>query len=337
VAVLSASIKASIDRSFERSFAADYILVGRSFEGFSSELANELRGNPELEAVVPLANAQWRLDGQTKDLEAAPLDSFRRLFNLELASGSVPPDEGSGLLVLDDTARDHRWRPGDLVAMEFARTGVQQVRVAGTFKRNDFAGKYLLAFGDFSRNYASRQAQAVVVKAGPGVPAARSRAAIEPVLAAFPNVELKDQAQYRDSIESRINQLQGLITVLLLLAIVIAGMGILNTLALSVLERTRELGLLRVVGMSRRQARRMIRWEAVIIAVIGAVLGLVVGVGFGWAVVRAIADTGIDVLGVPGGQLLGYLVIAALLGVVAAALPARRAARLNVLSAIAYE
>src|SRR5262249_20842733 len=128
-----------------------------------------------------------------------------------------------------------------------------------------------------------------------------------------------------------------LISVLLLLAILIAGLGILNTLALSVLERTRELGLLRAVGLSRRQARRMVRWEAVIISVIGAVLGLTVGVLFGWAVVRAIRDQGISTLQVPAGQLVGYVIVSAFLGVLAAAFPARRAARLNVLEAIAYE
>jgi len=125
--------------------------------------------------------------------------------------------------------------------------------------------------------------------------------------------------------------------VLLALAIVIAVLGILNTLALSVLERTRELGLLRAVGMSRRQTKRMIRWEAVIVAVIGAALGVAVGVFFGWAVVRAIADTGISSLSIPLGQLVLYVVIAGLLGVLAAVFPARRAARLNVLAAIAYE
>ncbi|PZR82891.1 MAG: hypothetical protein DLM65_02970, partial [Candidatus Aeolococcus gillhamiae] len=182
-----------------------------------------------------------------------------------------------------------------------------------------------------------RQAQVVVLKSAKGVSVAESRAAMKPVLDSFPNVELKDQAQYKASVTSKVDQLQALIGVLLALAIVIAVLGILNTLALSVLERTRELGLLRAVGMSRRQTRRMIRWEAVIVAVLGAVLGLVIGVFFGWAVVRAIADTGINTLRVPGGQLVAYVVIAGLLGVGAAVFPARRAARLNVLAAIAYE
>jgi putative ABC transport system permease protein len=131
--------------------------------------------------------------------------------------------------------------------------------------------------------------------------------------------------------------LLGLITALLALALVIALLGITNTLALSVFERTRELGLLRAVGMSRRQARSMIRWESVIIAVIGAVLGLLVGGFFGWALVTSLADEGISEFALPAGQLIAFVVAAAVAGIIAAIPPARRAARLNVLEAIATE
>ncbi len=337
VAVLSASIKVSLARTFDRSFAADYVVTGRSFDGFNGELASELRRIPALDEVVSIASGQWRLDAKITDLTATQVPTFARLFKLDVASGSLPAGDGGGLMVEQDTAKSHHWRAGDIVPMEFARTGVQPIRIDGIYKRTDFAGKYLLDIGDFERNYLSRQVQAVVVKAAPGVSAAESRGAIAPVLAAFPNVELKDQAQFKASQTSKVDQLQNLIGVLLGLAIVIAGLGILNTLALSVLERTRELGLLRAVGMSRRQTKRMVRWEAVIVAVIGAVLGLVVGVFFGWAVVKAIADTGISTLSIPVGQLVAYMVAAGLLGLLAAVFPARRAAGLNVLAAIAYE
>ena len=117
----------------------------------------------------------------------------------------------------------------------------------------------------------------------------------------------------------------------------ISAFGIVNTLGLSIYERIRELGLLRAVGMSRRQVKRMIRVEAVIIAVLGAVLGLVVGILFGWAMQRALSNVGIDRLAIPFGQLVFMLVVAALIGLLAAIWPARRAAKLNVLEAISYE
>jgi putative ABC transport system permease protein len=121
------------------------------------------------------------------------------------------------------------------------------------------------------------------------------------------------------------------------MSIGIAGVGIINTLGLSIYERTRELGLLRAVGMSRRQVSRMVRWEAILIAVFGAVLGLAIGIAFGWALQQALKSEGVSEFTIPVGQLVAYVVVAALIGVVAAIWPARRAAKLNVLQAIAYE
>ena len=153
----------------------------------------------------------------------------------------------------------------------------------------------------------------------------------------FPSIEVQDQAEFREQQAGFINQLLGLVTALLAMAILIALFGIVNTLGLSIFERTRELGLLRAIGMGRRQVRWMIRWESVIIAVIGAVLGIAIGVFFGYALQQALEPEGVTELAIPTGQLLIYLVFAALAGVLAAIWPARRAARLDVLQAIAYE
>src|SRR5439155_8346765 len=133
----------------------------------------------------------------------------------------------------------------------------------------------------------------------------------------FGNVKVEDQAQYRADQAQQIDQLLGLVTVLLLLAIVIALVGIVNTLALSIFERTREIGLLRAVGMARKQVRGMVRWEAVIIAVFGALLGTVIAVFFGWAMVRALRSQGITALALPAGQLFFYIVAPRLLRLVA--------------------
>jgi putative ABC transport system permease protein len=156
-------------------------------------------------------------------------------------------------------------------------------------------------------------------------------------LAAYPNVELQDRQQAKAKARGEVNQLLGMIIALLVLSIVIAALGIVNTLALSVTERTREIALLRAVGMSRRQLRRMLRYESVVIAAFGATLGLGIGVAFGWALQRVLADDSIDVLSVPFGQLALCVVAAAVLGVVAAIWPARRAARMDVLRAITTE
>ena len=147
----------------------------------------------------------------------------------------------------------------------------------------------------------------------------------------------ENRVEFRQSQQDQLNSFLAVIFVLLALSLVIALIGIANTLALSVFERTREIGLLRAVGMTRRQLRRAIRWEAVIIAIFGAILGLILGVIFGVAAVVAIPDTFINTVSIPYGNLIVYLVIAGLAGILAAILPARRAARLNVLDAISHE
>jgi putative ABC transport system permease protein len=135
----------------------------------------------------------------------------------------------------------------------------------------------------------------------------------------------------------QINGILNLITGLLGLAVLIALIGVTNTMTLAVYERTREIGLLRAVGLSRRQTRRMIRFEASIIAVFGAILGVVIGTFFAWAILRALEDQGFTAFVVPWGQIAMWIVITGLLGVIFALLPARKASRLNVLEAIAYE
>jgi putative ABC transport system permease protein len=175
------------------------------------------------------------------------------------------------------------------------------------------------------------------VAKSPDASPAEARTDIERVTDRYPNVELRDQTEIKERSAADVDQLLGLVTALLGLALVIALLGITNTLALSVFERTRELGLLRAVGMARKQTRSMIRWEAVIISLFGALLGIAVGILFGWAFVSALNDQGITEFAVPFGQLIIYVVFAGLAGIVAAIPPARRAARLNVLEAIASE
>ena len=157
------------------------------------------------------------------------------------------------------------------------------------------------------------------------------------MLADLPTVTLKDPQEFVDEQLSFIDTFLFIVYALLALAIVIAVLGIINTLALSVIERTREVGLLRAVGLSRSQLRRMVRLESMAISLLGAVLGLVMGTVFGIALQRAVADEGLDILRIPWVSFIVFLVAAAIVGVLAGALPARRAAKLNVLDAITTE
>jgi putative ABC transport system permease protein len=176
-----------------------------------------------------------------------------------------------------------------------------------------------------------------LIKLAPGADAAQVQDGLKAVMSrAFPSTDVLNQQELKQNQENQVNQLLGLIYALLSLAIVISLFGIANTLALSIHERTRELGMLRAVGMSRRQVRTLIRYESVITALIGAVLGLVLGMIFAALMSVPLADQGFG-LTYPAGQLILLLVLAALAGVLAAIGPARRAARLDVLEALAYE
>jgi putative ABC transport system permease protein len=175
----------------------------------------------------------------------------------------------------------------------------------------------------------------VVVDKGADVAAVQQR--IDDALASHPDATVMNKKEFEGALGNLIDQLLSLVTVLLLLAVLIALLGIVNTLALSVFERTRELGLLRAVGMTRGQVRAMVRWESVVISVIGALIGAALGIGLGVALTHALADQGIDHISVPGVQLALYVVAAALAGVLAAVGPARRASKVDVLRAVVTE
>ncbi|HUR23289.1 MAG TPA: ABC transporter permease, partial [Acidimicrobiales bacterium] len=338
VSVLAASIKASAADIVDDYLAADFIISTSNFlPNISTDLAPRLSREPELAAVSGLQTGQWRSNGQGRSLYGADPATVGQVLKFELTAGDPGALSRGEILVGEDELKDRALAIGAMLPMTFAQTGDTQLRIGGTFAKNQLLGDYLVSTATFDAHFPDRLDFVVLAKARPGVAPAAARAAVERVTDEFPNVEVRDQAEFKQQQEDQVNQILGLITALLLLSIIIALFGIVNTLALSIFERTRELGLLRAVGMSRRQVRSMIRGESVIIAVMGAVLGLAVGVLFGFAVVNALADEGIGAVIIPFGQLLTYVVLAGVAGVIAAVFPARRAARLDVLAAISHD
>jgi putative ABC transport system permease protein len=337
VSIFAASIKASTTKTLEDTVSADYILFNDQFQPFSPEAAQRLAQQPELAAVAGMRIGPWKLKGAGKSLFGVDPAEYQQVVRTETTAGSLDDLASGGLAVKDTVAKANGWTVGERVPMEFPRTGLQQVPVKAIYKDNQLNGDYMLALTDYERNYSDQADSQILVKAAPGVPPAESRAAVDRVMADFPNVTVRDQAQFRDEQARQIDQIINLFYSLLGLAILIALFGIVNTLGLSIFERIRELGLLRAVGATRRQLRSMIRWEAVIIAVLGAVLGLAVGVFFGWTIVRALTSQGITEFSLPAGQLVLFVVAAGLAGILAAVLPGRRAARIDVLRAITTE
>jgi putative ABC transport system permease protein len=339
VSIFAASLKASASQTLARTLKADYIVSNQQFQGFSTDVATRLAADGSFGAVAEFRSGVFGLHGTAKDLTGATAATLGDVATLDVVAGRATGLRDGELLVDDRTATAQGWNLGDTIPVEFSRTGTRDLRLVGIFKENQLLGSYVVSLDTFERNFAeSLQLDTVVLlKTAPGVSQAQAKAAIRSVTKEFPNVRIQDQAEFRDSQAEAVNQVLAFVTALLALALIIALFGIVNTLALSVYERTREIGLLRAIGMSRRQTRRMVRLEAVIIAVFGAVLGIAVGIFFGWAMVQALKDQGVSALAIPAGQLLVYVALAGLAGVLAAILPARHAARLDVLRAITTE
>ena len=338
VAILAASLKASFDAALTETLKADYTLSTSSFTPFSPEVAARVAALPEVGTASVFRQNGFRVDGATSFVTAVDPATIEQVATMEVTEGSVADlTGGTDVLVFRDLAVEEGWALGDEVPAEFASSGDVPLTIVGIFDENRLVGDYVISLESYESLYSEQLDSFVLVKSAEGVPLGEVGTAIERAVEEFPNVQVQDQAAFREQQAGFIDQLLALVTALLLMAILIALFGIVNTLGLSIYERTRELGLLRAVGMSRRQVKRMIRWESIIIAVFGAVLGVAIGVAFGWALQQALKTEGVSEFVVPVGQLVIYLVLAGLAGVLAAIWPARRAAKLNVLEAISYE
>ena len=340
VGIFGASLKASVNKIFEESMKAEFAIQPSSFAGFaiSPDLVNQLEASDQLGTVAAFRLGEFRRNETSEFVTGVDPAALEEVADIEVIEGDLNDLEDGGVFLYSNTAEDLGVSVGDTVEMKFAATGDQELTVQGIYDNNSLVGtNYVISGETYAEHFTEATVTNILVGAGGTMSAEEARSAIESVAQTFPNVEVLDQNEAQETAAEQIDQLLNLITALLGLALLIALLGITNTLALSVFERTRELGLLRAVGMSRRQTRKMIRWEAVIISIIGALVGLVIGTFFGWALVQALESEGITEFSIPGGQLLLYLVLAGLAGVLAAIPPARRAARLNVLEAIATE
>jgi putative ABC transport system permease protein len=334
VSVLGSSLKSSTVKIVNSSLGADYILHTDHFNPFSGAVGQGLKGKPGIASVASFRFGEAKVGTSTTGIQGVEPDALATVLKLTPLSGSFR-DMSTGLAISKKAAKDQGWKVGDTVPVTWRRTGLQPLKVVVVYDINQFAGDYLVSGATFDANTSDGLLGVVAIKTTPDANQQQTRALVEAAVKGYPNIVVQDQSEFVKSQGKQVDQLLNAITGLLVLSVLIAVLGIINTLALSVIERTRELGLLRAVGLQRRQLRRMIRVESVVIAVYGALLGLGVGVCFGWALVRALRSQGVTEFTLPYGRLVVVLIVAALAGVLAAALPARRAARLDVLEAVA--
>jgi len=336
MSVLGASTNASIDKTIDESLVADYVVSNAIGSPFSPSVADDIADVEGVAEVTPFRYASAKLDERDAFIAATDPLSFTRVFELTMAAGSLENLQGGSVALTTVTADSLGVEVGDSLQLEFP-SGPQDLTVVATYERNPALVDYLVPLSVFDDAQLELADSYVYVLREEGASPAAVYNAINEVVADLPTVTLKDQEQFKAEQREGVNQILYVIYALLGLAVVIAVLGIVNTLALSVIERTREVGLLRAVGLSRRQLQRMVRLESIAIAVLGAVLGVVMGIVFGVVLQQAIADQGIEVLSIPFGRLLFFVLLAAVVGVLAAVLPARRAARLDVLRAITTE
>jgi putative ABC transport system permease protein len=340
ITILATSTKESISATVSRSLRADYVVSGgnEGAGGLSPTVEAGVARLAEVAAVSPVRMTPVGVGTGSKDVVGVETTTIDRLFDLKVTAGRMSDVKAGSVAIPAKKAADDGIALGDKVTVTFARTGPVELTVRAFYGEalpNVNSDAYLVGIDTYQANVTDQFDQQVLVKTADGVTAARARAALESALAAWPNAELQDQAAYKASITSEIDTILNLIYGLLALAVVIALIGIANTLALSVHERRRELGLLRAVGMTRPQIRASIRWESVMIALLGTGLGFFLAIAGSWGIVKAISKTETLSLSVPPVQLLVIVTLAAVAGVVAAVGPARRAAKLDILDAIA--
>ncbi|MEO8694990.1 MAG: FtsX-like permease family protein [Acidimicrobiales bacterium] len=331
ITIFAASTKTSISSALGRDYLGTHVVESGAYDstaGISPDLAASLRGRQGIEVVTASRVTRAEVDGMSRaEFFAFDATTVGRITDLGTVTGDVTALGADGIAVFADEATDQGWHLGDTVDVTFVG-GTKPFVVRAIFDNSqEWLGKEFVGLDAFEANLPNQLDFRIYVSAS-------DENALMDAAAPYPSAEVLDKQAFIDALNANIDKMLGLIYAMLALAIVIALLGIANTLALSIFERTRELGLLRAVGMAKAQVRSTVRWEAVLIALFGTSLGLAVGTFFGWAMVRALSDQGITELSIPVGSLLVVTVVAAAAGVGAAIMPARRAAKLNVLKAI---
>jgi putative ABC transport system permease protein len=337
--VFAASLKASVDGAVSSSLRGDIVIASGGFgDGeLSPQLARVIDDLPEVDDAVGLGVGGVLLDGDAQRITVADVAALPSVLDLDVERGSVRDLGSRELAVSSATADDRGWMLGSRVPITFADGETVDFRVGAITGVDELAEPYVVSRAAWAPHAVQDVDATVLVRLADGVTLTDGTAAIERVAAPFGAPEVQTRDEYIGSVAERIDTMLALVYVMLALAVLIALMGIANTLSLSMHERTRELGLLRAVGETRRQLRAMVRWESVIIAVFGTVGGLALGVFLGWGFFEAAASESLGTFSVPATQLVVVLVAGAAAGVLAAVRPARRAARLDVLTAIASE
>lgn len=337
-ATFGSSLSRSIDDTVSQSFGGDLVVMqdGFSSSGLSPKMATEIGELPEVSEAVGLSNVIATVDGTTVYPTAGDTAAMANLLDLDVQQGDLATLRSGQVAVTEGYATDNGLAVGDELTMDFADGESTTFEVGAVYGVGELLGDIVMTQADWTPHELRPGNVAVLVGLDDGTSLEQGRTAVEAVAKEFGAPKVEDRDQYIDRVAGQVNQLLTLVYGLLVLAILIALIGLANTLSLSIHERSRELGLLRAVGLTRGKLRAMVRWESVITAVVGTVVGLGVGTFLGWGLVRALsAQEGFVSFQLPSATLAVVLVLSIGAGVLAAVRPAHRAAKLDVLAAIA--
>jgi putative ABC transport system permease protein len=342
VAVLASGMKASNRGAIEDQVIADYVVTSQDgYTPFVAEAGNAIAGSADAEQVANVRADLGEVNGSGQYVTGIEPDTITEAYRFDWQDGSddVIAQLGDDGAIMDSTfAEDHDISVGDTVTVLTPTNQTVKFTVMGLYEAPPFyplLGAISISKSAFDANYDRPRNQFTFVNVA-GEPNDATTASLEQAVETFPDAKVQTREAWIDSQDEDFNQFLVMLYVLLALAVIVSIFGMVNTLVLSVYERTRELGMLRAVGMTRRQARRMVRHESVITALIGAALGLPLGIFLAALVTRALSQFDLR-FEIPGGLLIAFVIVAIVVGIVAAVFPARRAAKLNVLRALQYE
>jgi len=341
VAIFGQGIRSSFEGAVNKLFIADYALTStNTFNPIEAEAGKALVGKPGVNDVTAIRAGSARYLGSNSDLTAVQANLNKGVaMDWTQGSNAVPGELGlDGFFASKNYVKDHHLKLGSAVTLQFPSGKKTLVRLKGVWDEPKGGSPFshiTISTALFDK-FVPRPRDEMVLMNTPGGVTDANTARLDDAVKGFADAKIQTRDEFKSNFEAPINKLLNLLYALLALSVIVSLVGIINTLVLTVFERTRELGMLRAVGMTRRQVRMMIRYESIVTSLMGAVLGMVVGVFLAALITHALSSQGI-VFAVPWLQIVYFVLAAVLVGILAAVLPARRAARLNVLAALQYE
>ncbi|WP_327183455.1 ABC transporter permease [Streptomyces sp. NBC_01334] len=334
--VMAGSLQKSIDKMASSAIRADYVVSMANGNELSADIDEKLKATDGVTATSPMRNAPGRIDGTTEYLTGVTGSTIGGLTDLKVEDGSFKV--GGGQVVVDDaTAESHGWKAGSSFTVNYEDGKKQQLTVSGVYEGNELIEGILLDNAALTPHLTDPADMRVMVKTSGGTSDA-TKDRLEKALGANPAIKVQSKQDLSDEVAKMFTLMLNMLYGLLAMAVIVAVLGVINTLAMSVFERSQEIGMLRAIGLDRRSVKRMVRLESLVISLFGGVLGIGLGVFFGWAAGELLGTRMPTYeLVVPWARMAVFLSLAAGVGILAALWPARRASRLNMLAAIKSE